>query len=451
MGVRNRERRAARKRSGRSAGGARRGSGAAPGSGGFGGLSGNAGPDPADRPVGDQARADRVRAELLAAADGSVDGPPPRTLAARLLSLAPDPAQAGRLAAVLAEDAVRMAWRLGWQPADLAAVARRRLPAGAADAVVALVAELTARSPAARVDPRWTAQLAGLTVTAQWAERMAAPQGWASHPDGLADLLAVTGLVRALPELPSDVPLPGTASARSAPAEAVDPRALGRIRALLAKAESTTFPDEAEALSAKAQELMSRLSIDRLVVEASARSGSGPALVSVRRIWLDAPYVLAKAQLVDAVARANRCRLVIAGALGFVAVFGDAADLATVELLATSLLVQANRSMLAHGSQVDAWGRSRSRSFRQSFLVSYAVRIGERLTRTAERVVAEHAGAAELLPALRSAEQRVTEEVGRAYPRLAERGVNVTDHGGWAAGRAAADTARFDGAGELAG
>ena len=37
-----------------------------------------------------------------------------------------------------------------------------------------------------------------------------------------------------------------------------DEKVLGRVRALLAKAESTTFPEEAEALTAKAQELMAR-------------------------------------------------------------------------------------------------------------------------------------------------------------------------------------------------
>ncbi|NEA40757.1 DUF2786 domain-containing protein, partial [Streptomyces sp. SID11385] len=41
-----------------------------------------------------------------------------------------------------------------------------------------------------------------------------------------------------------------------------EPRMLTRIRALLAKAEATGFPEEAEALTTKAQELMARHSID---------------------------------------------------------------------------------------------------------------------------------------------------------------------------------------------
>jgi hypothetical protein len=49
-----------------------------------------------------------------------------------------------------------------------------------------------------------------------------------------------------------------------------DRRMLDRVRALLAKAESTEFPKEAEALSARAQELMARHRIDRALLAALA-------------------------------------------------------------------------------------------------------------------------------------------------------------------------------------
>jgi hypothetical protein len=48
----------------------------------------------------------------------------------------------------------------------------------------------------------------------------------------------------------------------SAPAD-LDQRMLDRVRALLAKAESTDFPQEADAFTARAQELMARHRIDR--------------------------------------------------------------------------------------------------------------------------------------------------------------------------------------------
>ena len=398
-----------------------------------------------------------MRQDLLRASSGALGGDSAGgdllAEAERLLDTGarPGPRATGRLAAELAEELVRASWRRGWQPTDLAAAARRQLPRPFVDVVGAVVGELTGRSPAARVDPRWRDQVAGCQPGGAVAARVRRFAEWAAEPAGLAAALAVIGLARSLPEVPSDLPLPGSATARPAGGGALDPRMLGRIRALLAKAESTTFPEEAEALSGKAQELMSRLSVDRLVVAAAASGGSGPAPVSLRRIWLDAPYLLAKAQLADSVARANRCRVVLDEALGFLTVLGNPADLATVEVLTTSLLVQANRAMLARGRQVGTGGRSRSRSFRQSFLVSYAVRIGERLARAAHGVVAAHPGRAELVPVLRLAEQRVADEVARVFPRLSSRGVRAGDWSGWTAGRAAADTARLGTSGELAG
>ncbi len=52
--------------------------------------------------------------------------------------------------------------------------------------------------------------------------------------------------------------------------------------------------------------------------------------------------------------------------VGLATVFGHEPDIAAVELLCTSLLVQADAAMAGAGRQVDALGRSRARSFRQS-------------------------------------------------------------------------------------
>ena len=83
---------------------------------------------------------------------------------------------------------------------------------------------------------------------------------------------------------------------------------------------------------------------------------------------MDNPYESPKATLLHAVAQANRCRSVWQKALGISAVIGFPADLDAVELLFTSLLVQANTAMLREGAKRDACGRSRTRAFRQSFL-----------------------------------------------------------------------------------
>ncbi|MET8854131.1 DUF2786 domain-containing protein [Amycolatopsis sp. NPDC004625] len=234
---------------------------------------------------------------------------------------------------------------------------------------------------------------------------------------------AVTAVVDALGVL---LTLP--AAPQPSVRHSVDDKKLGRVRALLAKAESSSFPEEAEALSAKAQELMTRHALDRVLVAAA------PELPSSRRIWLDTPYTDAKSLLVNVVAKANRCRAVFDPRWDFVTVVGD--DLDAVALLTTSLLVQATRAMIA-----DPAGRSRQ--FRKSFLVSYATRIGERLEQAAAATLTATPDADRLLPALASHDLRVNTAFATLFPQVVGKSVTVRSAEGWDAGRSAADRARL--------
>jgi hypothetical protein len=236
-------------------------------------------------------------------------------------------------------------------------------------------------------------------------------------------------LLTTVPRLPSVAP--------RSPAARGDEAMLAKIRALLAKAESTTFPDEAEALSAKAQELMARHRIDHVLV-----GGDDDSAPVGRRLWLDDPYVDAKAQLLAAVARANSCRSIMLTGLGCSHIVGFPTDLDVVELLHTSLLVQATAAMAAAGPQRDARGRSRTRSFRQSFLIAYASRIGQRLQAASEGVTAEVASTeTTLLPALVRRERQIEDEIARAFPHAERKTFAISNPAGWAAGTVAADAA----------
>jgi len=262
----------------------------------------------------------------------------------------------------------------------------------------------------------------------------------------LASGLAVAVLLASAPLLEEEG---AAATARAKAGPAAEHPKLARVRALLAKAESTEFDEEAEALTAKAQELISRYALDRLTAQEPESRGD-VAGVHVRRIWLDAPYVRAKASLVHEVASANRCRAATADHLGFTVVVGDEADLDSVELLVTSLLVQADTAMLREGRRVHRSGRSRTRSFRRSFLMAYAARIGERLREaTAEAVAAEAGHAGDLLPVLRDHETAVSEAFDAMVPHTVGRSSAVTDGEGWAAGQMAADLALLDVHGKL--
>lgn len=218
---------------------------------------------------------------------------------------------------------------------------------------------------------------------------------------------------------------------------------LARVRALLAKAESTTFEEEADALTAKAQELITKYALDDLLAGASESADVRPG-IGTRPLRLHPPYVSAKASLVDAVAGANRCRAIFSPAENLVTLVGAAGDLEAVDLLTTSLLTQAELAMRRHRGE-RAWdGSSTTKSFRRAFLLSFAVRIRERLREASATAVAESADRDRLLPVLTRHTADVDRRVRELYPYLAKgRRTTVSNGAGWAAGRAAADRANL--------
>jgi hypothetical protein len=307
----------------------------------------------------------------------------------------------------------------GWQPAELhRAVARGGNPIQAGLVADAARAFLVDRDP---VDERWRSQ----------ADALPAAQG--RRPDRIAVLdssLSLLSELRRLPAIEILIPPPGT-PLTTVPHHS-DKRILDRVRALLAKAEGTDFAAEAEAYSAKAQELITRYRIEEITAPAV------DVVPFARRIGVDHPYESEKANLLDAVARANSCRCVWSQELGFSTVFGYDADIDAVELIYTSLLVQANRAMTR---DEPAKGKARVKAFRRSFLVAYAVRIGERLRQTAERELAAHS---DLLPVLRDRDVQVRAAMDKVFPVTVRTRVSRVDSlEGWDSGRAAADEAEL--------
>lgn len=340
------------------------------------------------------------------------------------------------------QSVLRLVWVAGWLPEDLFQVARRTQSDLAAALVVDVIATDSATYAREAIDPRWIAQLdeleaeqwwdTGRPHLSQWLDRHAVDRVTA-----LETAIELLAMFRTLPRLASILAPPGTARVSGGRArKQVDERMLGRVRALLAKAESTDFPEEAESLSAKAQELMSRYAIEQTMLDVDA---DVVMLPGARRIWLDQPYVSAKCLLVAEVSSANRCRSVSSAQLGFVTVVGDELDLDIVELLTTSLMVQATTAMLVSGRRVGAYGQSRTRSFRQSFLISYASRIGERLRASAEETVAT--AGTDLVPVFAERERIVEGTFETLFPDLRTRSYSIGNADGWVAGRAAADAA----------
>ncbi|MFE2374824.1 DUF2786 domain-containing protein [Streptomyces sp. NPDC059398] len=337
--------------------------------------------------------------------------------------LAADPAADAELDRRGAEF-LRRAWRRGWQPADVVRLVRRDL----ADRHVRLLTALITAEVRTyqRLPPRWRAQLDALDTPPWEADRF-------SYATALLELYR---LLLRLPAIEPLGPVPG-ADVLLPPHHHAEPRALGRIRALLAKAEATQYAAEAEALSGKAQELMARHSIDEARLAADGHRTDTPAAC---RIGVDAPYETAKAVLLDAVATANRCRAVWNSAFGFSTVVGFEPDLEVTELLHTSLLVQGMAAMTRAEAAQRAGGRKRTKTFRQSFLTAYASRLGHRLARATDQVTADEAGS--LLPVLAERDVAVVSEADRMFPETTVSRVRgVSDEAGWLDGTAAADAA----------
>ncbi|GAA2412921.1 DUF2786 domain-containing protein [Actinomadura vinacea] len=366
-----------------------------------------------------------------------------------VVALAADEHATGVLMARL-QRGVTTAWERGWQPADLAGYTARRLGALHQRLVLdAIAAEMRAYT-ATTVGEHWRDQLTEIDARVWWDGDHA--DAWCEaedvdRPALVACSIELLELLLALPRLATIGPRPGRAGARPpVPASEADKRMLGKVRALLAKAESTEFPEEAEALSARAQELMARHSIDHALLDAETGGGAEPA---GRRVAVETPYDGPKAALLTVVADANRCRAVWHRELGFSTVLGFPADLAAVEMLFTSLLVQATTAMVRAGPRRDAAGRSRTRSFRHAFLNAYASRIGERLREAAGRAAAD-TGGDDLLPVLAARDRAVDDVVATLFPNLTKgRARSVSNHEGWAAGRAAADLASLNARSEV--
>ncbi|HEV7188051.1 MAG TPA: DUF2786 domain-containing protein [Blastococcus sp.] len=343
-------------------------------------------------------------------------------------------------------------WERGWQPADVVHAARRQATAASVPLAVALIGEHARRSDAlSRAPDAWLAQLRELgalpgrdpAVVMRWhrAERRTPADAWRI-------VLSLMGFLRTAVRIDVLVPPPsrwGPPRARSAAEPAGDDRALRRIRGLLTKAESTEFPDEAEALTAKAQELMTRHAVDAALLDLGP-SASGSAAVGTRRVHVQDPYVRAKMQLLGAVAGANDVRLVWYQSLGIANLVGATSDADAVELLFTSLLLQVAQALAA--AERSSGPGPASRSFRRSFLLGYAHRIGERLTTARERATAEASAEArtthgvDLLPVLRSRQAAVEKRMAELFPHVRSgRSRASVDAGGWYAGRAAAEGA----------
>jgi Protein of unknown function (DUF2786) len=167
---------------------------------------------------------------------------------------------------------------------------------------------------------------------------------------------------------------------------------LARVRKLLAKAESAgVTAAEAQALTAKAAELMAKYGIDRALLAAERPDTDRPA---DRVIDVGNPWARVQAHLLCGLASALRCQCVILphpGPGSRIHVFGFSSDIERTDVLYTSLLVQMWQGLAT--AQVPAWSRS-PRAWRRSWLLGFATAVVARVRAAEHEAESRAAGPA---------------------------------------------------------
>jgi hypothetical protein len=162
---------------------------------------------------------------------------------------------------------------------------------------------------------------------------------------------------------------------------------LQMIRALLAKAEATTYPAERDAFNAKANELISKYGIEKALLNANKVVRD---TVSVREMWVEAPYAKDKATMVNNVYEALGCKAIQVTRVTpdkriKLKVYGYDSDLDRAEILYTSLLIQALRGM----ATVPSAGHQRTTAAnRRTWMLGFTGEVSRRIREAEARAAA---------------------------------------------------------------
>lgn len=153
---------------------------------------------------------------------------------------------------------------------------------------------------------------------------------------------------------------------------------IDRVRALMAKAESSPYPAEAATFMAKAQTL-----IDQYAIDEARLHGTDPTTIGHESLPMTGSYSRERSHIWGAVAQANRCQVLTFSKAGSSAVIeivliGRPRDRELVKVVATSLELQAMRR-LAELPLDRSWEAPVVQ--RRSFLRGFALEVSQRLAR----------------------------------------------------------------------
>jgi Protein of unknown function (DUF2786) len=204
---------------------------------------------------------------------------------------------------------------------------------------------------------------------------------------------------------------------------------LATIRGLLAKAENgAATTAEAEAYMAKATELMAKYGVDRAMLAASDPSTD---VIGDRVVTVPGPYAMGRVALLIQICDALGVRHVRkrgAGSNGaqVMHLFGYGSDLERVDMLFTSLLLQAAAQMTRDEREGMRWAWDSVKVWRRDWLEGFAVRIGERIAdaerRARQQYDAQHVDGPSTALVLVDRSRLVEARFVEAYPNTRKSG-----------------------------
>lgn len=228
---------------------------------------------------------------------------------------------------------------------------------------------------------------------------------------------------------------------------------INKIRGLLAKAESTEYEAEAEALLDKATSLMASHRVSEAMLAEAGKAAEDPMVVQKVTIGT---WTVSKTHLLINIGQAFGCHTTREswGNKKALQVIGHQSDVETVVALMTHLEIQLDRALLAQ----KGWDKGDTRRVRANFARAWCLRVAERVEEhyaTAVKEAVQDQGGSSSSVALvlrdRSLETDDFFEETQGYkPRYRTSNLNLTDRSAFGAGRAAGNRADI-GAGRLGG
>jgi hypothetical protein len=170
-----------------------------------------------------------------------------------------------------------------------------------------------------------------------------------------------------------------------------DETKIDRIRALLSKAESTDFPEEAKTYNAQALRLMAIYGVEETHLRLKKKSGPDPIIM--QRFLCRGKYLAQQDILLNGLCNVLHCKSVVSNehdAYGnrvkAFAVYGTALHVSRVRMLFSSLSMQ----MLSAVSKVrpEPWDYTDTRTYRLSWMDGYVDSVLDRLG-DAEKMASE--------------------------------------------------------------